>query len=174
MLSTSDAMPSNTQLHRLMEALLGIQVQVNAPLHARLWDDHQHVPLDISRAQRCLRPPWSGCPDRRRQPRAQQLPAPVVTVTIVVPPWPWIAIVPAAVTKFKYLTVWVAHKCPGHPYRGPLYYSLHAMGTLPAELHPALKTHLREHHGDLALLAPHGLATNPPPPPPPQGLGSQD
>ena len=46
---------------------------------------------------------------------------------------------------------------------GPLYYSLHTVGKLPAELHPALKTHLREHRGDLALLAPHGLATPPPP-----------
>ena len=50
---------------------------------------------------------------------------------------------------------------PRHPYKGPLYYSLHIVGTLPAELHAALKTHLREHHGDLALFAPHGLATNP-------------
>ena len=33
---------------------------------------------------------------------------------------------------------------------------------MPAELYPALKTHLREHHGDLALLAPHGLVTDPP------------
>ena len=31
-----------------------------------------------------------------------------------------------------------------------------------AELGPALRTHLREHHGDLALLAPHGLATDAP------------
>ena len=36
------------------------------------------------------------------------------------------------------------------------------MGTVPAELSPALHTHLREHHGDLALLAPHGRATDPP------------
>ena len=36
------------------------------------------------------------------------------------------------------------------------------MGTVPAELYPAVKTHLCEHHGDLALLAPHGLATDPP------------
>ena len=33
---------------------------------------------------------------------------------------------------------------------------------MPAELYPALRTHLREHHGDLALLAPHSLATDPP------------
>ena len=50
----------------------------------------------------------------------------------------------------------------GQPRKGPLYYSLSTAGTVPAELYPALRTHLREHHGDLALLAPHGLATNPP------------
>ena len=33
---------------------------------------------------------------------------------------------------------------------------------MPAELYPALKTHLRKHHGDLALVAPHGLAIDPP------------
>ena len=31
---------------------------------------------------------------------------------------------------------------------------------MPADLYPALRTHLREHYGDLALLAPHGLATD--------------
>ena len=36
------------------------------------------------------------------------------------------------------------------------------VGTVPVELHPALQTHLREHHGDLSLPAPHGLATDPP------------
>ena len=41
-----DALLSDTRLHRLLVALLGVQVQVNAPLHARLWDDHQHVFLD--------------------------------------------------------------------------------------------------------------------------------
>ena len=40
-----DALPSDTRLHRLLVALLGVQLQVNAPLHARLWDDHQHVLL---------------------------------------------------------------------------------------------------------------------------------
>ena len=78
----------------------------------------------------------------------------LITVTTVVPAWPWIAIAPVVVAKFKYPAVCLAHKCPGHPYKGPLYYSLHTVGKLPAELHPALKTHLREHHGDLALLAP--------------------
>ena len=33
---------------------------------------------------------------------------------------------------------------------------------MPAELHQALCTHLKEHHGDLALLAPHGRAADPP------------
>ena len=64
----------------------------------------------------------------------------------------------------KYPTVCVTLKCPGHPYKGPLYYSLHTVGVLPAELQPALKTHLHENHQVLALLAPHGLATDPPPP----------
>ena len=95
---------------------------------------------------------------------AQTLHAPLGTVTTSVPPWPWIAVAPTAVAKFKYSAVYVVYQCPGHPYKGPLYYSLHTVDTLPAELHPALKTHLREHHGDLALFAPHGMATDPLPP----------
>ena len=70
---------------------------------------------------------------------------------------------PAAVAKFKVPVTCVAHKCPGHPYKGPLYHSLHTVGTLLAKLHLAVKTHLRENPGDLALLAPHGLATEPAP-----------
>ena len=31
-----------------------------------------------------------------------------------------------------------------------------------AELYPALQTHIREHHADLALLAPRSLATDSP------------
>ena len=96
---------------------------------------------------------------------AQASLAPLVRVATAVPPWLWIAIAPAAVAKFKYPAECVAHKCPGHPYKRPLYYSLSTVGMLPVELHPAPKTHLREHHGDLALLAPHALATDPPPPP---------
>ena len=96
--------------------------------------------------------------------QARTSPAPLVIVATVVPPWPWIAIAPAVVAKFKYPAECVAHRCPRHPYKGLLYYSLSTVGTLPAELHPALKTHLHEHQGDLALLAPHGLATDPPPP----------
>ena len=63
---------------------------------------------------------------------------------------------------FKYPVEFVAHKCPGHPNKGPLYYSLDTVGTVSAELRHALCTHLREHHGDLALLAPHGRAADPP------------
>ena len=36
---------SDTRLHRLLVALLGIQVQVDAPLHARLWSDQHHQSL---------------------------------------------------------------------------------------------------------------------------------
>ena len=56
----------------------------------------------------------------------------------------------------------MAHRCPGHPHKGPRYYSLDMVGAVPAELHQALRTHLREHHGDMALLAPHGRTTDPP------------
>ena len=41
-----DALPSDTRPHCLVVALLGGQVHMNAPLHARLWDDHQHVLLN--------------------------------------------------------------------------------------------------------------------------------
>ena len=34
-------------------------------------------------------------------------------------------------------------------------------GGFPAKLHPAVKSQPREHHGDLALLALHGPATDP-------------
>ena len=99
--------------------------------------------------------------------------APLVTVTTALPPIPWIAIAPAAVALFKYPVECVAHKCPGHPNKGPLYYSLDTVelsGALPpSELHQALRTHLREHHGDLALLAPHGRAADPPQCASPQG-----
>ena len=46
--------------------------------------------------------------------------------------------------------------------KGPLYYSLRTVGTVPAELDPALKAHLHQHHGNLVLLAPHSVATIPP------------
>ena len=103
------------------------------------------------------RPPSCGCPRPRPTPTGS---APRHRR----PPYhcPWIAIATAAVAKFKYPVECVAHKCPGHPNKGPLYYSLNTAGTVRAELCPALRTHLREHHGDLALVGPHGRATDPP------------
>ena len=157
-----DALPSDTRLHRLLVALLGVQVQVNAPLHAQPWDDHHHVSLDHLRSSGVWAPTivWMFAPPADAYWQwAQASPVPLVTVTTALPPW--IAIAPAAVAKFKYPAECVAHRCPGHPNTGPLCYSLGTAGTVPAELGPALRTHLREHHGDLALLAPHGLATDP-------------
>ena len=92
--------------------------------------------------------PSSSAPGNRRR-RVQPPPGPLATVTTAFPPWLWIAIALAA----------VAHRSPGHPIKAPLKYSPGTVGTAPVELYPALKTHLREHHGDWALLAPHGLAT---------------
>ena len=150
-------------------ALLGVQVQVNAPLHAQLWDEHQHASLGQLQSARVWAPTivWlSEQPADTYWQWAWASAAPLVTVTAVLPPWPWIAIAPAAVAKFKYAAECVAHRCPGHPHKGPLYYSLSTAGMVPAELYPALRTHLREHHGDPALLAPHGLAVDPPNVPP--------
>ena len=36
-------LPRDNRLHCLLVALLGVQVQVNAPLHAKLWDDQHHM-----------------------------------------------------------------------------------------------------------------------------------
>ena len=38
-------LPSGTRLHCLLVALLGVQLHVNAPLHAQLWDDNHHMSL---------------------------------------------------------------------------------------------------------------------------------
>ena len=141
---------------------------MNAPLHARLWDDHQHVLLGHLQGTGVRTPTivWlSEHPTEAYWQWAQTSLAPLVSVTIAVPPWLWIAIAPAAMAKFKCPAECVAHRCPGHPYKGPLYYSLSIVGTMPAELHPALKTHLREYHGDMALT--WHLTALPPPPPPP-------
>ena len=158
-------LPSDTRLHRLLVALLDIQVQVDAPLHAQLWGDHRQESL--AQLQRTgVREPtvvWTTAPPTAAYWNwASTSQAPLVTVTSTLPPFPWIAIAPAAVARFQYPAECMAHKCPGHPHKGPLYYSLDTVGTVPAELHQALRTHLREHHGDTALLAPHGRATDPP------------
>ena len=158
-------LPSDTRLHRLLVALLDIQVQVDAPLHAQLWGDHRQESL--AQLQRTgVRAPtvvWTTAPPTAAYWNwASTSQAPLVTVTSTLPPFPWIAIAPAAVARFQYPAECMAHKCPGHPHKGPLYYSLDTVGTVPAELHQALRTRLREHHGDMALLAPHGQATDPP------------
>ena len=132
-----NTLPSDTRLHRLLVALLGIQVQVNAPLHAQLWDDHHHVSLGQLQSAGVWAPTivWMSEPPADAYWQwARASPPPVVTVTTTLPPWPWIAIAPAAVAKFKYPVECVAHKCPGHPKKGPLYYSLGTGGTVPAEL----------------------------------------
>ena len=158
-------LPSDTRLHRLLVALLGIQVQVDAPLHAQLWGDHRQESL--AQLQRTgVRAPtvvWMAAPPTTAYwSWASTSQAPLVTVTSTLPPFPWIAIAPAAVARFQYPAECMAHRCPGHPHKGPLYYSLDTVGAVPVELHQALRTHLREHHGDMALLAPHGRATSPP------------
>ena len=158
-------LPSNTRLHRLLVALLDIQVQVDAPLHAQLWGDHRQESL--AQLQRTgVRAPtvvWATAPPTAAYWNwASTSQAPLVTVTSTLPPFLWIAISPAAVARFQYPAECMAHKCPGHPHKGPLLHSLDTVGSVPAELHQALRTHLREHHGDMALLAPHGRATSPP------------
>ena len=158
-------LPSDTRLHRLLVALLDIQVQVDAPLHAQLWGDHRQESL--AQVQRTgVRAPtvvWTTAPPTAAYWNwASTSQAPLVTVTSTLPPFPWIAIAPAAVARFQYPAECMAHKCPGHLHKGPLYYSLDTVGSVPAELHQALRTHLSEHHGDMALLAPHGQATSPP------------
>ena len=122
-----DTLPSDTRLHRLLVALLGVQVQVNAPLHAQLWDDHHHVSLGQLQSARVWAPTivWMSEPPADAYSQwARASPAPLVTVTTTLPPWPWIAIAPASVAKFKYPAECVAHRRPGHPNKGPLYYSL--------------------------------------------------
>ena len=158
-------LPSDTRLHRPLVALLDIQVQVDAPLHAQLWGDHQQESL--AQLQRTgVRAPtvvWTTAPPTAAYWNwATTSQAPLVTVTSTLLPFPWIAIASAAVARFQYPAECMAHKCPGHPHKWPLYYSLDTVGSVPAELHQALRTHLREHHGDMALLGPHGRATSPP------------
>ena len=159
------AVPSDTRLHRLLVAHLGIQVQVDAPLHAQLWGDHRQEFLAQLQRTGVWAPTivWMAAPLTAAYWQwAKTSQAPLVTVTAALPPFPWIAIAPAAVANFQYPAECVAHRCPGHPHKGPLYYSLDKVGAVPAELHQALRTYLTEHYGNMALLAPHGRATYPP------------
>ena len=41
-----NTMPSDSRLHGILVALLGVQVHVDAPLHAGLWAIHQRVSVD--------------------------------------------------------------------------------------------------------------------------------
>ena len=86
---------SDTRLHRLLVALLGIQVQVDAPLHARLWSDHHHQSLAQLQLTGVRAPTivWLAAPPTDaywQWARASR--APLVTVTTALPPIPWIAI----------------------------------------------------------------------------------
>ena len=86
-----DALPSDTRLHRLLVALLGVQVRVNAPLHAQLWDDHHHVSLDHLRSAGVWAPTivWMSAPPADAYWQlAQASQAPLVTVTMALPSWP--------------------------------------------------------------------------------------
>ena len=159
------ALPGDTRLHHLLVALLGVQVQVDALLHARLWSDHHNQSL----AQLQLTGVWAPTivllaapPTNAYWQWARTARAPLITVTAALPSLPLIAIAPGAVARFKYPVDSVAHKCPGYLIKGPLYYSLDTGGMVPAELHESLCIHLRGHHGDVALLAPHSRATGPP------------
>ena len=131
-------LPCDTRLHRLLVALLGIQVQVDAPLHARLWGDHRQESLAQLQRTGVWAPTivWMTAPPTAAYWQwAKTSQALLVTVTAELPPFPWIAIAPAAVANFQYPAECVAHKCPGHPHKGPLYYSLDTVGAVPAELH---------------------------------------
>ena len=77
-----DALPSDTRPHRLLVALLGVQVQVNAPVHAQLWD--HHVSLDHLQSAGLWAPTivWMSAPPADADWQwAQASPAPLVTVT---------------------------------------------------------------------------------------------
>ena len=143
----------------------GVQVQLNEPLHAQLWHYHHYVSLDHLQSAGVSVPTivcMCAPPANAYWQWAWASPAPVVTITTALPPWAWIAIAPPAVAKFKYPAECVAHRCPGHPNKGPPYYSLNTAEQYQSSSSPALRTPSSEHHGDLALLAPHGLAIDPP------------
>ena len=107
-----DTLQSDNRLHRLLVALPGVKVQVNAPPHAQLGDDHQHVSMDQLQSAGVWAPTivWLSVQlsDTYFQWECAS-PTPLVTGTAVLPPWPWIAIAPAAVAKFKYPAECVAH-----------------------------------------------------------------
>ena len=84
-------------------ALLGIQVQVDAPLHAQLWGDHRQGSLAQLQRTGVWAPTvvWMATPPAAAYWRwAKMSQAPLVTVTAALPPFPWIAKAPAAVANF--------------------------------------------------------------------------
>ena len=131
-------LPRDTRLHRHLVALLGIQVQVDAPLHTQLCGDLRQESLAQLQRTGVWAPTivWMAAPPTAAYLQwAKTSRATFVTVTAALPPYPWIAIAPAAVAKFQYPAECVAHRCPGHPHKGPLYYSLDMVGGVPAEVH---------------------------------------
>ena len=84
-------MPTDTRLHRLLVALLGVQVKVNAPLHARFWANHQHVSVEYLQGTRVHAPTilWLSRPPAEAYWQwVRASPAPLVTVITSVQPWP--------------------------------------------------------------------------------------
>ena len=65
---------------------------------------------------------------------------------------PWIELQEGVVALFRYPAQCLAHKCPGHPNKGPLYMALHAPTAVPLGLDRALRTHLKEHLGGNLML----------------------
>ena len=60
-----DTLPSDTRLHYLLVPLLGVQVQVNAPLHPQLWDNHRNPRwTHTGNGPKHRQPPWSQAPRR--------------------------------------------------------------------------------------------------------------
>ena len=136
-------LPRDTPLHRLLVSRLDINVQAEPPLHVCLHNEQWVTTLPRLQAA-------------SRVARAQHA---VLTITPTPPPEPWIELRTEAVAQLRYPTRCPAHKCQGHPHRGPLYMALHAQRAPPSELGPALRTHLREHFGGHAMLHPHKAPT---------------
>ena len=51
---------------------------------------------------------------------------------VTITPESWIELRTEAVAPIRYPARCLAHKCPGHPNKSPLYMALHAPGALPS------------------------------------------
>ena len=114
-------LPSDTRLHCLPVALLGIQVQVGAPLHAQLWGDHRQESLAQLQRTGVWAPDivWMAAPPRAAYWRwAKTSQAPLVTVTAAMPPFLWIAIAPGGGGKFPVPGRVCGAQMPGAPTQG--------------------------------------------------------